>query len=133
MVIMLFLPWTQNVSGKGYVTTLTPDHRPQTIQSPIPGRIEKWYVREGDYVNKGDTILHISEIKNEYFDPMLIERTESQIEAKSRAVSSYAAKVNSLDNQIDALKQERVLKLEQARNKLVQSKLKVKSHGRLSL
>lgn len=47
LLIILFLPWTQNVSGKGYVTTLMPEHRPQTIQSPIPGKIEKWYVQEG--------------------------------------------------------------------------------------
>ena len=126
-VIMLFLPWTQNVSGEGFVTTLTPDQRPQTIQSPIPGRIEKWYVREGDFVQKGDTILHISEIKNEYFDPQLIERTEQQIKAKSMTVASYNQKVKSLDNQIEALKMERVLKLEQTRNKLIQSKLKVQS------
>ena len=126
-LIMLFLPWTQNVSGKGYVTTLTPDQRPQTIQSPIPGRIEKWYVREGDFVQKGDTILHISEIKNEYFDPRLIERTEQQIRAKNMSVASYEEKVKSLDNQIAALQNERVLKLEQARNKLIQSKLKVQS------
>lgn len=127
MLIMLFLPWTQNVSGEGFVTTLTPDQRPQTIQSPIPGRIEKWYVREGDFVQKGDTILHISEVKNEYFDPQLIERTEMQIQAKNRTVESYVEKVNSLNNQIDALERERVLKLEQARNKLIQSKLKVQS------
>ena len=60
--ICLFLPWTQNVSGKGYVTTLALDQRPQTIQSPIPGKIEKWSVSEGSLVKKGDTILHISEI-----------------------------------------------------------------------
>ena len=126
-IVMLFLPWTQNVSGKGYVTTLTPDQRPQTIQSPIPGRIEKWYVREGDFVEKGDTILHISEIKNEYFDPRLMERTEQQIKAKNMSVASYGGKVKSLDNQIEALKSERLLKLEQARNKLIQSKLKVQS------
>ena len=86
-LIILFLPWTQNVTGKGFVTTLTPDQRPQTIQSPIPGRIEKWYVREGDFVEKGDTILHISEIKNEYFDPLLVERTGIQIKAKAMAVN----------------------------------------------
>ena len=57
MVIILFLPWTQNVTGKGFLTTLRPDQRPQTIQSQIPGRIERWYVQEGDYVKKGDTIL----------------------------------------------------------------------------
>ncbi len=127
MIIMLFLPWTQNVSGKGYVTTLTPDQRPQTIQSPIPGRIEKWYVREGDFVQKGDTILHISEVKNEYFDPQLIDRTEQQIKAKSMAVSSYSEKVKALNKQIEALGRERGLKLQQAKNKLVQSRLKVQS------
>ena len=55
--IVMFLPWTQNITGKGYLTTLKPDQRPQTIQSPIPGRIERWYVREGDFVKKGDTIF----------------------------------------------------------------------------
>ncbi|MGB5370171.1 MAG: biotin/lipoyl-binding protein [Flavobacteriaceae bacterium] len=125
--IILFLPWTQNVSGEGYLTTLTPDQRPQTVQSPIPGRIEKWFVREGDYVKKGDTILFISEIKNEYFDPRLVERTGQQIKAKSAAVSSYENKVGALNTQISALGMERGMKLEQAKNKLLQAILKVQS------
>jgi multidrug resistance efflux pump len=125
--IVLFLPWTQNIRGKGYLTTLKPDQRPQTIQSPIPGRIEKWYVQEGDYVQKGDTILFISEIKNEYFDPNLVERTGQQIKSKSMALASYGSKVKALNNQIVALGNERKLKLEQAKNKLMQSRLKVKS------
>ena len=126
-IIVLFLPWTQNITGKGYLTTLTPDQRPQTIQSPIPGRIEKWYVREGDFVEKGDTILFISEIKNEYFDPNLVQRTGQQIKAKEMSVTSYQGKVKALNNQIGALSNERSLKLQQAKNKLLQSKLKVKS------
>ena len=125
--LILFLPWTQNVSGKGYLTTLRPDQRPQTIQSPIPGRIEKWYVQEGDYVKKGDTILFISEIKNEYFDPNLVERTGQQIKAKSASVTSYESKVKALGNQISALTNERRLKMEQAKNKLLQADLKVQS------
>ncbi|NDV15186.1 HlyD family efflux transporter periplasmic adaptor subunit [Muricauda sp. TY007] len=127
VLLMMFLPWTQNISGRGYLTTLTPDQRPQTIQSPIPGRIEKWYVREGDYVEKGDTILFISEIKSEYFDPDLVERTGQQIKAKTMSVTSYQEKVKALNQQIRALNQELGLKLEQARNKLMQSKLKVES------
>ncbi len=126
-LIVLFLPWTQTVSGKGYLTTLTPDQRPQTIQSPIPGRIEKWYVREGQFVEKGDTILHISEIKNEYFDPQLVQRTGQQKRAKEMAVTSYQEKVKALQTQINALANERGLKLEQTKNKLLQSKLKVES------
>lgn len=127
MVIILFLPWTQNVNGNGFVTTLTPDQRPQTIQSPIPGRIEKWYVREGDYVKKGDTILFISEIKNEYQDPKLIERTKQQRDAKSLSVQSYQEKIKALENQVSALESERELKLSQAKNKLAQSRFKVQS------
>lgn len=125
--IVLFFPWTQIISGKGQVTTLKPDQRPQTIQSQIPGRIEKWYVQEGDFVQKGDTILEISEIKSDYFDPNLVQRTGEQIKAKSSSVNSYTEKVKALDRQISALYTERILKLEQAKNKLLQSKLKVKS------
>lgn len=126
-LIVLFLPWTQNITGKGYLTTLTPDQRPQTIQSPIPGRIEKWFVREGDFVKKGDTILFISEVKNEYFDPRLVERTGMQLKAKEMSVTSYQEKVKALNTQIGALAQERGLKLKQAKNKLIQANLKVQS------
>ncbi|WP_407557278.1 HlyD family secretion protein [Winogradskyella sp. 4-2091] len=126
-IIILFLPWTQNITSSGQVTTLTPDQRPQTIQSPIPGRIEKWFVREGNFVSKGDTIMQISEIKSAYFDPNLVERTAQQRDAKAQSVGSYSEKVKALDRQIAALANERNLKLEQAKNKYLQSKLKVKS------
>ena len=126
-IILLFLPWTQTVTGKGYVTTLKPNQRPQTIQSPIPGRIEKWFVNEGDFVKKGDTILFISEIKNEYQDPLLVERTNDQRDAKSNAVESYKRKVIALENQTEALKNEKELKLQQAQNKIIQSGFKVES------
>ncbi|WP_299215693.1 HlyD family efflux transporter periplasmic adaptor subunit [uncultured Dokdonia sp.] len=126
-IIILFLPWTQNITGNGYLTTLRPEQRATTVQSQIPGRIEEWYVQEGDYVEKGDTIVHISEIKDDYFDPNLIARTEEQINAKAGSVVAYQGKVNALNNQVAALQRERLLKLEQARNKLLQSKLKVQS------
>ena len=120
VIIILFLPWTQNISGTGSVTTLKPDQRPQTIQSQIPGRIEQWYVQEGDTVEKGDTILRISEVKSEYFDSQLVSRTGNQIEAKSSSVAAYQGKVGALNRQIIALRQEQALKL-------LQAKLKVKS------
>mgnify|MGYP001045528171 CR=1 FL=1 len=125
--IFMLLPWTQNVRAEGDVTTLKPDQRPQTIHSIIGGRIEKWFVQEGDYVAKGDTILFISEIKDEYFDPNLLGRTEEQVKAKEFAVKSYMEKVKALDNRIDALGQTGVLKLEQTKNKLKQAELKILS------
>ncbi len=127
LLVFLFLPWTQNVRSKGYVTTLQPDQRPQTIHSVIAGRIEKWHVREGDYVDKGDTILFISEIKDEYFDPELLSRTEQQIKNKELTVSSYNEKVKALDDQISALVKTKQLKIEQAHNYVKQAELKIQS------
>ena len=126
-LLILFLPWTQNISGSGAVTTLKPDQRPQTIHTAIAGRIEKWYVKEGDFVQKGDTILFISETKEDYLDPNLVKNTESQLKAKEMAEQSYGGKVVSLEGQIQAIRKERQLKLQQANNKIRQAILKVKS------
>lgn len=126
-IIALFLPWTQNISGTGFVTTLKPNQRPQTIQTVIGGKIEKWYVKEGDYVNKGDTILFISEIKEDYLDPNLVQNTKNQVDNKTKASASYGSKVGALSLQIQAIENEKNLKLQQAQNKIKQAVLKIKS------
>ena len=123
--ICLFLPWTQNIYAKGYVTTRLPEQRPQAIQSVIAGRLEQWYVREGDFVEKGDTIVFLSEIKSEYFDPDLIERTAEQVDAKSQSIQSYDGKIKALETQANALRQAMKLKQEQIRNKILQAKNKI--------
>ncbi|MFC4872949.1 HlyD family secretion protein [Negadavirga shengliensis] len=125
--VMLFLPWTQNFRSKGMVTALKPEHRPQTIHSIIPGRIEKWYVQEGDFVNKGDTILYISEVKDEYMDPALLERTRLQVDAKMLSVKSYEEKVRAQENQLVALTENNKLRREQALNRLEQARLSILS------
>ncbi len=127
VLLGLFLPWTQNIRARGTVTSLSPDQRPQTIHAIIPGRLEEWFVREGQLVQKGDTILRLSEVKPEYFDPLLLDRTQEQITAKELTAKSYDEKVRALDAQIDALSSAMRIKLEQARNKVLQAKLKLQS------
>jgi multidrug efflux pump subunit AcrA (membrane-fusion protein) len=119
-ILVLFLPWTQNIQVKGNVTTLYQDQRPQQLNSPIPGRITQWYVKNGDYVKKGDTLLQLSEIKEDYMDPMLIPRTEQQVEAKKGQRDYYEAKVNTTESQLKAINVSRTLKLEQLKLKLGQ-------------
>jgi len=125
MLVMMFIPWTQNIRAGGDLIALKPDQRPQTIHSVIGGRIEKWFVQEGDFVAKGDTILFVSEVKDEYFDPELLPRTEQQLKAKELSVNSYMEKVKALDNQVDALVQTAALKLKQVKNYYKQAQLKV--------
>ena len=123
--IIMFLPWTQNVRSKGKITTLRPEQRPQTIHSIIPGKVKEWYVKEGDLLNQGDTIMAISEIKADYMDPNLIARIETQVLAKTDAVTTYQKKIDVLENYKNTVKREYELKNEQVMNKFLQSQRKV--------
>lgn len=126
-LVLMFLPWTQNIRATGNLTALRPEQRPQTIQSVIGGRIEQWYVQEGDFVREGDTIIFLSEVKDEYFDPQLLVRTKEQLAAKEQGVAAYMEKVKATDARIDALLRNLELKTEQARNRVIQARLKVQS------
>ena len=125
VVGLAFLPWTQNIQSTGTITMLRPDQRPQQVPSAIPGRIEQWYVREGQLVAPGDTLVRLSEIKPEYTDPELLERTREQLAAKTASLVAYQSKITALDDQFTAVATARDLKLAAARNKTEQARLKV--------
>ncbi len=127
VVVSLFLPWTQNIRSQGSVTSLLPNERPQSVHSVIAGRIEAWYVQEGDFVAKGDTIAFLSEVKDKYFDPHLLERTQERIDAKQSTISSYLGKVGALQDQMGILEEARDIKIEQGKNKLASASFKLVS------
>jgi multidrug resistance efflux pump len=125
--VLLFLPWQQNIRGTGSLTAFSPGERPQSVESAIAGRISQWHVSEGQFVNKGDTILTLAEIKEKYFDPDLLPRTQDQIDAKGEGIDAKIAKVANLRDQINALQTLMVAKIEQAENKLKQTRFKLTS------
>ncbi len=120
LVLAAFLPWQQNVQGTGTVSALSPSDRPQSLPSRIDGRIERWFVSEGQFVARGTPIVQISEIEDAYLDPELVLRTQEQLDAKSNANAEKLRKVGALDEQIDALTDALGLRLEQARNRVLQ-------------
>ncbi len=124
LLLVLFLPWTQNIRAKGMVTTLRQEQRPQELNTIIAGRILKWHVKEGDYVKEGDTILQLGEIKVEYFDTSLLKRTQEQIVAKTQSRQEYLNKTATGSTQILALNEALRLKLQSLDNKLQQQQLK---------
>lgn len=126
-VVALFLPWTQSVRLKGDVSTLDPEQRPQQVNSVIAGRISKWYILNGELVKKGDTLLQLTEIKDEYLDPDLVERTSEQLNAKNQSAEFYRSKVTTAEQQIRAMRQSLELKMEQLENKLRQYSLQIQS------
>ncbi len=125
--LLFFLPWTQNINATGYVTTLQSNQRPQEIQSTIAGRIEKWYVNEGDTVFVGDTIVGLSEIQDEYFDSLLLPRTDDQINFKRQSIRAYDDKVRALEMQMSVLRQAMEIKINEGKNKVNQSQFKVRA------
>jgi multidrug resistance efflux pump len=124
-LVILFLPWTQNIRSEGDVTTRLQEERPQQVNSIIPGRIVKWYVNEGDFVKKGDTILKLAEIKDDYLDPNLLQQTNAQLTSESNSIGFYKNKITSYEHQINALENDRLIKLKSIDNKLIQTQRKI--------
>jgi membrane fusion protein, adhesin transport system len=124
-VIILLLPWRQTISGRGTVTALRPEDRPQTIQNQIGGRIERWAVTEGQQVKKGDTILVLSETSHSYFNPELPERLDEQLNAKRGSEQAAEQKISANDAKINALNNGLKVQLDAARNDVKQARNKV--------
>jgi len=89
VAFLIYVPWVQNVGGRGVITTLNPNERQQDINALVSGRIEEWFVRDGSAVKKGDPIVRIADI-----DPQLIQRLEAeraQVEVQLQAAKSAQA------------------------------------------
>ena len=127
LIALLFLPWTQNINANGNITAIKQEQRPQEINTVLPGKIVKWFVKEGDYVKTGDTILQLGEIKVDYFDPQLLERTQNQINAKKNSANAYESKAAAAQAQTSVLSAARALKQASIDNKIEQQKLKVRN------
>lgn len=124
LLLFLFLPWQQNIRGKGKVTALDPANRPQTVQSVIAGQIQRWYVREGEFVAAGDTIVSLREVKDKYFDPQMLLRLREQIEAKKNGLEAKKRKAIALQQQLNALSTGMGRKIEQATARLEADRVK---------
>ena len=127
LVVLMWMPWTQNIQATGTITTLYQDQRPQQLNSIIPGRILKWWVKEGDFVKKGDTIVQLADVKDDYLDPQLMQRTNEQVDAKQQKMVFYQQKISATESQIIAMENARELKLNSLNNKMDQIRRKMLS------
>jgi adhesin transport system membrane fusion protein len=121
-LLSAFIPWQQNIRGIGIVSALSPMDRSQDLPSRIDGRVERWFVAEGQFVAKGSPIAQISEIKDEYLDPEVLERTREQLDATVQSNVDKRNKAAALASQITALEEGLEVKLRQAQNKLEQTR-----------
>lgn len=120
VVVLMFLPWQQYVTGKGSVIAYRPQDRPQVVNTAIAGRITAWHVAEGQFVRRGQPIISLAEIKDDYLDPATADRYGEQVQAKGSAADAKRAKVRALGEQIVALEEARELKARQLQAKVEQ-------------
>lgn len=119
-IVVMFLPWQQNVQGKGHVSALRPGDRPQVVNAVVGGRVEEWLVAEGQFVAAGTPLLRLSEVKDVYLDPRVEQRYREQVTAKREAIGSKRDKAEALTQQAAALNAGLRVSLDKGRNKVRQ-------------
>jgi biotin carboxyl carrier protein len=94
IIFISIMPWMQSVQGEGRVVALSPQERRQELTTPLDGRIQKWFVVEGQKVKKGDQLVQI--VDN---DPLILDRfakERSSLEKKFEAIE-LSRKVSALN------------------------------------
>ena len=89
-LVLLLVPWQQNLRGYGRVVAFAPLDRQQQIEAPVDGRITRWWVQEGSIVSAGDPLLEITDV-----DPNLVARLAQEKIALQAKLEAYIQKVQS--------------------------------------
>lgn len=93
---LLWLPWRQNIAGSGRVVAYDPLDRETRIEAPVDGRIVRCFVKEGDVVSNGQTIVELSDN-----DPDLLARLRDQlVEARNRR-GAAESRLQTLAEQVE--------------------------------
>lgn len=121
-LVMIFVPWQQNLLGRGRVVAYAPLERQQEIEAPIDGRVVQWWVQEGSVVSTGDPLVEISDV-----DPNLVDRLGEERAAVKAKLDAYTDKVQSYEQQIVNLEATRDLAVAAASFYLETGKQKVLS------
>lgn len=96
VVALIYVPWQQTVTGKGQVTVFSPMLRPQEVDAPLPGRIVRWHVVEGQEVKAGQRLVTLQDIDPKFLDPAQVNRMQAQLR-------SYRSKRRAAEERLDAL------------------------------
>lgn len=89
IIAILFVPWLQTAQGSGQVVTLDADDRPRNISSLVSGRVDAFFVQDGDYVRQGDPIVRVIDVDGGLLQRLAGER--AQVEAQIAAVQQARA------------------------------------------
>ncbi len=122
VLLLIIVPWQQNVPATGHVSALNPFDRIQTIAAPVGGRVRRAWVVEGSLVQEGDRLLEI--VDN---DPALLSRLEQQRVALEIQLETARERVRVYETQVEALENARDLAVQAAQSLIEVSLAQVRS------
>ena len=102
VLLLVFVPWQQSVSGGGKVIAYAPEDRVQYIEAPLEGRIVSWNVTEGMKVRKGDVLCEMTDN-----DPLIMTRIQTEIDLQKQRIAASRARAESIDSRIRELESAR--------------------------
>lgn len=119
---LVAVPWYQSVIGNGKVIVYAPMERVQQVDAEIPGRLEEWYVIEGQSVKKGDKLGLLRDIDSKFLDPQQIERTGTMLQAYRSKRELNRMRLTNMELQRKAVMQARSAALPAAQQRIEQNR-----------
>jgi multidrug efflux pump subunit AcrA (membrane-fusion protein) len=89
VAFLILVPWQQNITGAGRITSFVPGVRPQTVESQINGRILDWRINEGTVVKAGDTLAILQDLNVNFMDTEFIDKVE-QVRDRTLLAQEFA-------------------------------------------
>jgi multidrug resistance efflux pump len=121
-VMLVTVPWRQNITASGRVAAINPLDRMQTLPAPVTGRLVRVLVQEGSEVEKGDLLVEMSDQ-----DPLYAQRLEQQLEFARDKILAARDQVASYDQQLRNLEEARELAISSADFELKVAEQKVRA------
>lgn len=97
LLLLVLLPWQQAAQGQGRVIAFSPMEREQSVQAPVKGIIEQFFVMEGQFVEAGDPLVELRDP-----DPELMARLNQQRDATQDAYNAVEAQIRSYEAKLNA-------------------------------
>ena len=118
---LVLIPWQQSVTGTGRVIVMSPEFRPQNIESLIPARIVKWNVQEGDLVQADQPLVELSDIDSKFLDASQVERMRQQRRAQQAKLTAANSRARAIETQIENVTRSREIAMPSAAAKARQN------------
>ena len=92
--ILILVPWVQTASGPGEIVALNPEDRPQPVTALVPGRVENWFVQDGQLVKAGQAIARVADNDPNLLARLRAEKGQVQAEIDAAQTALATAMIN---------------------------------------